>query len=87
MEPMRRVERLNAALRRAMRAPSSMLEPTAKGPEEQLKMLAAEGWVKVRPLPKSRWEEESTWPGTVPQDAWVSMERGRDAYVDQTWLT
>lgn len=58
-----------------MRAPFSTLEPRAKGPVEQLKMSAAEGWVKVRPLPKSRREDEaSTRPDTVPQVAWVSME-------------
>ena len=58
-----------------MRAPRSMLESKAKGPVEQLKMSAAEGLLKVRPLPKSRLEEEgSTRPDTVPQDAWVSME-------------
>ena len=87
MESTRRVERLNAALRRAMRAPSSTLAPTAKGPVEQLKMSAAEGCVKVRPEPKSRSEEESTVPGTVPQVACVSMERGEEAYCVQTWET
>ena len=59
-----------------MRAPRSMLESKAKGPVEQLKMSAAEGLLKVRPLPKSRVEDEGfTRPDTVPQDAWVSIER------------
>ena len=67
---MSKVERLKAALRRAMRAPRSMLESRAKGPVEQLKMSAAEGWMKVKPLPKSRREEEGfTLPDTVPQFA------------------
>ena len=49
----------------------------AKGPVEQLKMSAAVGWVKVRPSPKSRREVVGeTWPVTMPQLAWVSMERG-----------
>lgn len=71
-----------------MRAPRSMLESRVKGPVEQLKMSAAEGLAKVRPLPKSRREEdESTWPDTVPQVAWVSMESCWEVYLDQTWST
>ena len=81
------MERLKAAQRRGIRASSSLLEPRAKGPVEQLKMSAAEGLVKVRPLPKSRREEESTWPVTMPQEAWVSMESCWDVNRDQTWLT
>ena len=58
-----------------MRAPRSMLESREKGPVEQLKMSAAEGLPKLRPLPKSSKEDEGfTLPDTVPQTAWVSME-------------
>lgn len=71
-----------------MRAPSSMLPPTAKGPVEQLKMSAVEGWVKVRLGPKERREVVGfTWPGTVPQVAWVLMERGEVVYWVQAWVT
>lgn len=48
-------------------------------------MSAVEGWVKVRLVPKERREVEGvTWPDTVPQVAWVSMERGDLVYCDQT---
>lgn len=48
-------------------------------------MSAVEGWVKVREGPKVRRElEADTWPATVPQVAWVSMERGELVYCDQT---
>lgn len=64
---------------------ASMLLPVANGPVEQLKMSLALGFANVAaPLLKLRFPFESTWPTTLPYDAWVLIVKGLEVYVDQT---
>jgi len=64
---MRRVERLKAAARRAVRAPISivLVGEGAEGPVEQEKMSWVVGWVKVPTEGKVRREFWSTLLGLV----------------------
>ena len=83
-----KVERLNAALIRAVKAPiSAVLEgEAAKGPVLQEKMSAAEGGLK-EPMEGNVRALLVTMPLTVPHCAWVSMLRGWLLKRDQTDCT